>query len=71
MPANLVFYPYQLEDGSYIDKVSGKKLSMYGDIDKYPINITPYKTPKNYLGGGECISHLLIELILYLLIGIF
>ena len=52
MPANLVFYPYQLEDGSYIDKVSGKKLSMYGDIDKYPINITPYKTPKNYLGGG-------------------
>ena len=52
MPANLVFYPYQLEDGSYIDKVSGKKLSMYGTIDKYPANITPYKTPKNYIGGG-------------------
>ena len=53
--ANLIFYPYQLEDGSYIDKVTGKSLSIYGTMYKYPANITPYKTPKNYIGGGDCI----------------
>lgn len=51
--ANLVFYPYQLEDGSYIDKVSGKKFSTYGgSIPTYPANETPYETPKDYIGGG-------------------
>ena len=50
---NLVFYPYQLEDGNYIDKVSGKSLSMYGNISQYPKNITPYKTKKDYIGGGD------------------
>lgn len=59
--ANLVFYPYQLEDGSYIDKVSGKKFSTNGYIPTYPANddLTPYKTPKDYLGGGECIKKMI------------
>lgn len=51
--AKLVFYPYQLEDGSYIDKVSGKAFGINGRIIKYPANMTPYKTPKDYLGGGN------------------
>ena len=51
--SNLIFYPYQLEDGSYIDKVTGKAFSNNGvSILKYPVNMTPYKTSKNYLGGG-------------------
>ena len=50
--ANLVYYPYQLENGNYIDKISGKTIIKSGTIDLYPVNITPYKTPKNYLGGG-------------------
>ena len=50
--ANLVYYPYQLENGNYIDKISGKTIIKSGTIDLYPIDITPYKTPKNYLGGG-------------------
>ena len=63
---NLIFYPYQLEDGSYIDKVSGKSLSMYGNISPYPKNITPYKTKKDYIGGGECIRLLLIMNLLFI-----
>ena len=55
--ANLVFYPYQLENGSYIDKVSGKAFSKggVGTISPYPANddLTPYETPKDYLGGGN------------------
>ena len=66
--ANLVFYLWQNENGSYIDKVSGRSLNIYGSLDKYPANFTPYNTPKTHVGGGEYISLQIIQLLMFMLI---